>query len=105
MGVISKLSEKSVRLAGWLLQHSHLHGDLGWLPSPLQCVGHFTDKHTLAFIVPADQGGNEFMIPVSHSPVIWMWNCLLKVTNWGRCWVWLLTTPSAFGGWEGKLLR
>lgn len=30
---------------------------------------HFIARRTLAFIVPADPGGNEFMIPVLHSLV------------------------------------
>lgn len=81
------LSMKSVSLLGWLLWYSSLRGDLESLPSPLQCVGHFTDKNTLAFIVPADPGGNEFMIPMLHSPVISMGNCLPKVTKWAHCWV------------------
>lgn len=32
---------------------------------------HFIDRRTLAFIVPADPGSNEFMIPVLHSLVNW----------------------------------
>lgn len=49
------------------------------LPSPLPL--HFIDKHTLAFIVRANPGGNEFMMTVLHSHMNWMGNGLLKVTR------------------------
>lgn len=44
-----------------------LYGDLEVPPSALPL--HFIARRTLAFIVPADPGGNEFMIPVLHSLV------------------------------------